>query len=108
MKKKEDMPTLPYSEPDWGQRGEELVSMATTFMDYKYKSPQRQEITTAKMQIAKQAQKRQYRLLPCINTFQITSDLQQILDVRPTGATTFLLLLLLADKPRPLQKLCLP
>lgn len=29
----------PLWEPDWGQRGEELVSVATTFMDYTYKSP---------------------------------------------------------------------
>lgn len=65
-------------EPDRGLRGEDLVSIAMTFMDYTFKSPWRQEITTAKIQITEQAYKWQWRLLPCINAFQTASDLKQI------------------------------
>lgn len=76
-------PPYTCTEPDWGQRGEDLVSMAMTFMDYTFKSPWRQEITTAKIQITDQAYKWQWRLLPCINAFQTTSDLQQIQQAKP-------------------------
>lgn len=45
------------TKPDGEQRGEDLVSMAMTFMDYTFKSPWRQEITTAKIQITDQTYK---------------------------------------------------
>lgn len=44
------------------------VSVATAFMDYTFKSPWRQEITTAKIQITGEAQEQQWRLLACMKT----------------------------------------
>lgn len=50
-------PSRTCTKPDGGRRGEDLVSMAMTFMDYTFKSPWRQEITTAKIQITDQTYK---------------------------------------------------
>lgn len=69
----------------YGGGRRELVSLATTFMDYNNKSPWRQEITTAKIQIRGRVHKWQWRLLARLNPFQTMSDLQRIFHARPTG-----------------------